>query len=449
MPTTIIRLKNNDFLVHENIILNYPGPMTDCTKLELINISQLFGRSTMNHLSLYSRHVNAPYTSFLQRANLLIDVIYAEGAIVKDTSGHQYIDCIAGYGNCILGHNPIPVTDAVVAELISARPYNLPFIHEVQALLAERLAQDTPGDLDCSFIVNSGSEAVETALKLARLSTKKPGIITTIGAWHGFTFGCLSVSEQSMCRAFAPMLDNVTYVPFGDAAAIDAAINPSIGCVIIEPIQSENGAVVPPKGYLKTLQEICHKKGVLLIFDEVKTGIAKTGKLFACEHDGAIPDILVCGKALGGGVMPVGAVVAKRQVWGKFGFSFPMSSSSGAGNAPASAAALATLKLVAEQGICDIVAKQGKKMMERLKSIQEQHPTKILAVCGIGLLIGLKFASQKNATEIVSRCAQQSVLVMMAFCDRSSVLVEPPACITDEQIEMVVIAIQNAVDSIS
>jgi putrescine aminotransferase len=397
------------------------------------------------HSAIVAKHISAPYVSFLERMELLVDVKHAEGAIVEDVSGRRYIDCIAGYGNCVVGHNPGPVIAAVVAELQSFRPFNLPFVHEVQALLAERLAQDTPGDLQCSFVVNSGSEAVESALKLARLATGKPGVLCTTGAWHGFTFGCLSVSEPSMCRQFRPMLDGVKRVAYGDAEAVDASIDSGTGCVIVEPIQSESGAIVPPAGYLRALKEICAKKSVLLIFDEVKTGIAKTGRLFACEHDDVSPDILVCGKALGGGVMPVGAVVARREVWGKFGFSFPMSSSSGAGNAPACAAALATLRMVREQGLCEQAERQGRRLMDGLRSIQERFPEALLGLSGRGLLIGAKFADQKLATMVVTQCARRSVLVMNAFCDRTRILIEPPACISDEQVDAVSEALRDSV----
>lgn len=397
------------------------------------------------HSAIVSKRTSAPYVSFLERMGLLVDVKHAEGAIVEDVSGRRYIDCIAGYGNCVVGHNPGPVIAAVVAELQSFRPFNLPFVHEVQALLAERLAQVTPGDLQCSFVVNSGSEAVESALKLARLATGKSGVVCATGAWHGFTFGCLSISEPSMCRQFRPMLDGVKRVAYGDAEAVDASIDNGIGCVIVEPIQSESGAIVPPAGYLRALKEICTKKNVLLIFDEVKTGIAKTGRLFACEHDDASPDILVCGKALGGGVMPVGAIVARREVWGRFGFSFPMSSSSGAGNAPACAAALATLRMVQERSICEQAERQGRRLMDGLRSIQDRFPESLVGLSGRGLLIGAGFTDQKFATAVVTECARRSVLVMNAFCDRTRILVEPPACISDEQVDAVTEALRDAV----
>lgn len=392
----------------------------------------------------YSKHISNPYIGFLNRMGLLINVASAEGALVVDSNGNSYIDCIAGYGNCVLGHNPQPVIEAVVAELRSPRPFNLPFIHAIQARLAERLAADTPGDLECSFIVNSGSEAVETALKLARLATGKSGIICTTGSWHGFTFGCLSISEQSMCRQFRPMLEGVSHVPYGSIAAIEAALSEQVGCVIVEPIQSENGAVVPPTGYLKSLQELCAKRGVVLIFDEVKTGIAKTGKLFCCEYEDAVPDILVCGKALGGGVMPIGAIVARRAVWGRFGFSFPMSSSSGAGNAPACAAAFATLELASSDRLCERAERQGNRLMAGLQSVNAGADGKICGISGKGLLVGIEAAHPKIASDLVVQCARRGALVMTAFCDRTKILIEPPVSISDEQVDAVVHAIADA-----
>lgn len=397
----------------------------------------------------YAKHISNPYIAFLGRMGMLIDVAIADGAQVVDGNGHTYIDCIAGYGNCVLGHNPRPVVEAVVAELRSSRPFNLPFIQEIQARLAERLATDTPGDLECSFIVNSGSEAVETALKLARLATGKPGIVCTSGSWHGFTFGCLSISEQSMCRQFKPFLEGVSHVPYGDVAAIEAALGDTVGCVIVEPIQSESGAIVPPDGYLKSLQVLCAKRGVVLIFDEAKTGIAKTGRLFCCEYEGAVPDILVCGKALGGGVMPVGAVVARRAVWGKFGLSFPMSSSSGAGNAAACTAALAALDLVSSEGLCERAELQGKRLMAGLRSVAAATTARLGEITGKGLLIGIETANPKLASELIVQCARRGVLVMTAFCDRTKILVEPPACISDAQVDAVIHAFEHALPACS
>ncbi len=404
-----------------------------------------FGR----RVGSFARHVNAPYVRFLRRVGLDIDFVRAEGASVFDREGRSYVDCVAGYGNLNVGHNHPKVIDAVVAELRSSRPFNLPFVSDVQTRLAETLARITPGDLECSFIVNSGSEAVDTALKLARLATGKSHVISTRGAWHGFTFGALSVSEPSMCRGFTPLLAGITHAPFGDASAIDAAITAETGAVIVEPIQSENGAVVPPHGYLREVAELCAIKQVMLIFDEVKTGIAKTGRMFACEYDGAVPDVLLLGKSLGGGAMPIGSVTARRGFWGKFGLSFPMSSSSGAGNAPACAAALATLEVVASENLVDHAARKGERLLRAIELLAQEYPSILRGASGRGLLIALHTDSIKSAADIVSACIRRGVIVMAAFCDRTRILIEPPLCIGDDLVERVMAAIAEAVREVA
>jgi putrescine aminotransferase len=396
---------------------------------------------------IVASHSNTPYVHFLKRIGLDIDVVAAEGAKVTDANGLCYLDCIAGYGNCFVGHNPRPIIDAVVAEIQSPRPFNLPFISEVQARLFRKLAEVAPGELDCCYAVNSGSEAVETALKLARLATGKAGVICATGAWHGFTFGCLSVSETSMTKQFIPFLEGVQRVPFGDAKAVDAAIDESIGCVIIEPIQAENGAIVPPPGYLEELRRICSRRKVLLIFDEAKTGIGKTGQMFACMCEEAVPDILVCGKALGGGIMPIGAIIARRGIWSRFGLSFPMSSSSGAGNAPACAAALATLHYVENEQLCRRALQQGLRLRTALENLVEAFPKTLLAIDGRGLLLSLQTASIQSASHLVAECVQRGLLIMTAFCDHTKILIEPPGCISNEEVDKVNAVLGEAVSA--
>lgn len=396
---------------------------------------------------IVAKHSSAPYVHFLRRVGLDIDVVAADGATLLDTNGRRYVDCIAGYGNCFVGHNPQSIIDAVVAEIESPAPFNLPFLNEAQARFFEELAKVAPGDLDCCYAVNSGSEAVESALKLTRLATGRPGIICMSGAWHGFTLGCLSVSEPSMTKQFMPLLDNITRVAFGDAEAAEAAIDDSVGAVIVEPIQAENGAVTPPAGYLQDLRRVCSERKVVLIMDEAKTGMGKTGRMFACMDEDVVPDILICGKALGGGVMPIGAIVARRGVWAKFGLSFPMSSSSGAGNAPACAAALATLQYVKRERICEKALRQGARLRAGLESLCAAFPSRALAIDGRGLLLSLQTTSIQAASRLIEASAKRGVLIMAAFCDRTKVLIEPPASITDEEADTVIEVLTDAVGS--
>jgi putrescine aminotransferase len=381
-----------------------------------------------------ARYVNGPYVQFLQRLGMDFEVVGAEGACVVDRAGRRYIDCVAGYGNLNVGHNHPHVIEAVVEELRSPRPFNLPFLSRAQARLAEMLAAVAPGDLECSFIVNSGAEAVDTALKLARLATRRPGIVSTRGSWHGFTFGAMSVSEASMLRAFEPLVPGVTAVPYGDADAIAAAIDDCTAAVIVEPIQSESGAIVPPAGYLRRLTELCRERDVVLIFDEVKCGLGKAGTFWACEREGAVPDVLLAGKSLGGGALPIGTVTARRDLWGRFGLSFPMSSSSGAGNAPACAAAVATLEVIEREQLAQKAAHSGAFIAQTLQRLAIDYPNVVRGYSGAGLLLALHTDRLKTSSAIVQGCVQRGVLVMTAFCNRSRVLIEPPLSIADNDV---------------
>lgn len=396
-------------------------------------------------LATFAQYVNAPYVGFLKRIGLELKIVRAQGACLFDGDGRQFIDCLAGYGNLNVGHNHPKIVAAVVAEMSSPRTFNWPFPSDAHAALVERLAGLVPGDLECSHIVNSGSEAVDSALKLVRLATGKPHIVCARGAWHGFTLGAMSISEPAMARDFAPLLPDVSHVDYGDAAAVERAIGDRTGAVIVEPIQAESGAVVPPAGYLNELKTICQRKGVVLIFDEIKTGIAKTGRMFACNHDDVAPDIILLGKSLGGGLMPVGVMTARRELWGKFGFSFAMSSSSGGGNAPACAAGLATLDVVESEDLCQRAAGQGEKLRQALLGLVRDFPGVCKNVSGRGLLLALHAHTAKQALAIVTHCIGQRVIMLTAFLDRTRILVEPPLCITDLQLEQVIDALQSEV----
>lgn len=399
-------------------------------------------------LQKYSQHINEPYIQFLKRTGLARNFIRAEGIFIYDSDGNRFIDCVAGYGNCNIGHNHPKVIEAVTKELQSPRPFNLPFISDVHTMLSEKLAEITPGNLECSLIVNSGSEAVESALKLARLSTKKNGIIAAHGAWHGFTLGALSISEPSMCTSFSPMLPDITHVPYNSIEAIEKSITKNTGAIIIEPIQAESGAVTPDNGYLQNLSKICTEQQIILIFDEIKTGICKTGHMFACEKDNAVPDIILTGKSLGGGVMPIGAMTARKKIWGKLGYSFPMSSSSGGGNAPACAAALATLEVVEEERLSENAYRYGNMLEKELFNLTQQYPSVLKGISGRGLLLSLHTNDWKTSSLIVSGCIKRNVLIMPAFCDRTKILIEPPLCIRENEIGEIIDVIHSSVREI-
>ena len=390
---------------------------------------------TAGSLNQYAHHVSRPYVDFLRRCGMDFDPCYAKGAVIEDRSGRKYIDCIGGYGSLNVGHNHPRVVEALIRALENNRPFGWPFIPETHAQLIEKLTDLAPGEIDRCLIVNSGSEAVDSVLKFVRLATGKSGIICCEGAWHGFTMGALSVSTPEMCKSFGALLSGVRRVPYGDVQAASDAISPEVGAIIIEPIQAEGGVIFPPEGYLKDLSAICAASGILLIVDEIKTGMGKTGTMFACEFEHAEPDVVLVGKSLGGGVMPIGALLAKRKWWSRFGLSFAMTSSSSGGNGFASAAGIATLNVIQSENLCENAERQGKRLLRNLIDLPSLHPEVVQSVSGRGLLVGLHITNQKLAFEVIAQCAQRGVLLMSAFLDRTRILIEPPLCITDAQVD--------------
>ncbi len=298
----------------------------------------------MDAFELFERHVNPGLAGLLRFTGLDVVEDHAEGVYVWDTSGRRYLDFLGLYGTLNLGHRHPRVVEAVKRQLDRMPMSVRVMISEPTARLAERLAEITPGDLSMSFFGNSGAEAVEAAFKLARIHTGKPEIITTERGFHGKTLGALSLTPKAEYQdPVRPLVPGVKVAPYGDAAAVAAAIGPETAAVIVEPVQGEGGVIVPPEGYLRELREITRERGVLLILDEVQTGMGRTGRLWAAEWEGVEPDLLTSAKALGGGVMPIGAVVGRAELFEPFKENPLIHSSTFGGNPLAAAAALADI----------------------------------------------------------------------------------------------------------
>jgi len=403
----------------------------------------------MSLLEAYARHVSRPYVEFVRRFGIDFSTYRALGATVEDQTGRKYIDCIGGYGNSNIGHNHPRVIEAMVHAFEAAGSFAWPFVSEAHVQLVEKLSEVAPGGLDCGLIVNTGAEAVDSALKLARLATGRPGIICCQGAMHGFTMGAMSVSEPHMGRNFEPLLPAVRRVPYGDVRATAEAISPEIGAIIVEPIQAESGAQVPPSTYLRDLATLCTGAKALLIIDEIKSGMAKTGKMFACEFEAVEPDVLLVGKSLGGGVMPIGAMLARRKCWTKVGPRFAMTASSSAGNRFACTAGLAALEVIQSENLCANAEKQGRRLRQAIVELCSTYSQVAGGESGRGLLLGLHTESQKVAHEIATECVRRGVLVMPAFLDRACILIEPPLCIDDSQVDQVICVLQQACAAVS
>jgi len=372
-----------------------------------------------------------------------------EGSRVFDVDGKPYLDFAGGYGVFNLGHRH-PRVVAAVREQLDRMPLSAKmFFNKPMADLAERLAHITPGALQYSFFCNSGTESVEAALKLARLAMGRPGIVATHNSFHGKTFGSLSASGRDLFKApFEPLLPAVSHVPFGDAEAVGQAIDAMDGmaaAVILEPIQGEGGIIVPPDDYLPKVQAICRQRDVLLIVDEVQTGLARTGRMWAVEHCGCEPDILLMAKALGGGVMPMGAVVGTPRVWQPLGPNPLIHTSTFGGSPMACAAGLAAIDVIQEERLAERATEMGYLLVDGLEEIARKHPEVVREVRGKGLMVGVELSEERFGGIVMLEMAHHGVIGVYTLNMPRVIRFEPPLIVTPAEVDQAVSAFEAAV----
>ena len=411
----------------------------------LENEVQLIVEQTMEK---YEKYVNPGMARLFRYMGLSTIEWKSNGSIVTDIKGDEYLDLLGGYGMYGAGHSHPKIVAAVKEQLDRmAMPTKL-LLNKPMADLSELLAQITPGDLQYSFICNSGTEAVEAALKLARLSKKKTGIISTVGAFHGKSLGALSATGREIFRtAFLPLVPGFTHVPYGDAEAVERAINEDTAAVIVEPIQGEGGVIVPPKGYLKALREICDRKDILLIVDEVQTGMGRTGKLFAVDHEGVVPDIMCLAKALGGGIMPIGAMVARPHLWDGFADAPFIHTSTFGGGPLACAAAVAAIKVMLEENLAQKAVERGEQFLTALHKWRAQYPDFIAEVRGMGLIIGIEFTDDGYAGFTISEMVNNKILAAYTLNNPKVIRIEPPLVITEDEVNRALAAFEKIFDA--
>ena len=377
------------------------------------------------------------------------------GNVFTDVYGREYIDCLGGFGIFNVGHRHPKVMSAVRAQLERQALHSQDLLDPLRAMLAKTLALLTPGDLKYSFFSNSGTESVEAALKLARTyDPKKPTIVVATKGFHGKSFGSLSASGKSTFRVpFGAMLPGFKHVPFNDILALEDIMascrmtGEDVGAVLLEPIQGEGGVNVPHDDYLPAVRRICDEFGALLIFDEVQTGMGRTGKMFACEHYNVAPDILCLAKALGGGVMPIGATVATEAVFSKlFGNPFLHTTTFG-GNPLACAAALATIDVLIEERLPERAAMMGGYMLEGLERAVRGHRNVVLDVRGKGLLMALEFGDDATGFAISKALFDRGILVAGTLINARTVRVEPPLTIERAQADIVFAALTDSLEA--
>ncbi|WP_256011305.1 aspartate aminotransferase family protein [Desertivirga xinjiangensis] len=372
----------------------------------------------------------------------LLEIERAEGLYMYDSSGKAYVDFVSGFAVSNVGHRHPKVVQAIkdqVDKYMHLAVYG-EYVQAPQVLFAKKLVSVLPDSLNSVYFVNSGAEATEGALKLAKRFTGRQEIISCNNAYHGSTHGALSVmGNEYYKKAYRPLLPNVNFIEYNNIGDLQG-ITQDTACVIIESIQGEAGVIVPTHDYLRTLQKRCDETGTLLIMDEIQTGFGRTGKLFAFEHYGIIPDILLLAKGIGGG-MPLGAFIAGRKIMDSIKDNPILGHITTFGGHPVTCAAgMATLEAILEENMMAEVPSKEALFRQLLK-----HPL-IKEVRGMGLMLAIQLESFPQVEAVSKTCVENGVIVdWFLHCD-TAIRIAPPLIITEQEIKKYCQTIINAIE---
>lgn len=365
-----------------------------------------------------------------------------------------FLDAMGGFGIYVAGHSEPEIIDVVKSQLGRQGLHSQELIDPLRGYLAKAMADCTPGDLQQCFFTSSGTEANEIAMKLARFKSKGKWFIATTHAFHGKTAGTLSLTAKGIYREpYLPLLQQVVHVEYGKAEEIRKAIEnlrevgETIAAVVLEPIQGEAGVIVPPEGYLKEVRAICDELGVILLIDEIQTGMGRTGTLWRCDAEGIVPDIMTFGKAFGGGVMPITGLICRPEMWSEELVENPylLGSTTFGGNPPCCAAAIAAIDFQLKHDIPGQARVKGAKLKAGLEAIAKKYPTVIREVRGVGLMLAVEFNADETGYEFSKAMYNQHVIISGTLNNSKTIRFEPPASLTDDEIDRIVTASENAV----
>ena len=370
-----------------------------------------------------------------------------EGAYCSGLYGEKFIDCLGGFGIYTCGHRNEEILDVVKAQLDHQALHSQELLDPLRGYLAKAVADITPGDLEYCFFTNGGAEAVEMALKLARIATGGRWYISTVGAFHGKSMGAISMGGKSTYRVpYTPMVQQVQHVEYGNAEDMIKAIRnlhavgEKVAAVILEPIQGEAGIIVPPEGYLKEVREICDKYGLALIFDEIQTGMGRTGTMWRCEAEGVTPDIMTFGKAFGGGILPITGIICRPKMWTQELVDNPwlLGSPTFGGNPVCCSAAIATIKYMLENDVPGMCKEKGEYLKEGLEKLREKYPTVIDDVRGTGLMLAVEFCTSDVGYSVAKGMFARGVMTAGTLVNAKCVRFEPAAVISKEDMDSVI-----------
>jgi len=353
------------------------------------------------------------------------------GAHVWDINGKEYIDCMGGYGVALVGHRNPRVVNAIKSQLEKIITVHSSVYNKTREEFLESLIKIAPKKLDQVHLNNSGAEAVEAAIKFARKFTGKKGMVAMNGSYHGKSLGALSVTFNPKYRkSFEPLVESVSFSPYGDIDALRSTITDDTGFVILEPIQGESGIHVPPDGFLQDVRKLCDERHILLIFDEIQSGFGRTGKIWAGEHWNTTPDIMCLAKGIAGGV-PMGATLVRQDILACI--QKGEHSSTFGGNPLSCAAGIGAIQALTQDGLVDNAAKMGKIFRDGLERLKEKHKI-VREVRGKGLMIGVELKFEVK--DILFEGIQKGVLLL--YSGKNIIRLLPPLVITEQDITKVI-----------
>ena len=400
-------------------------------------------------LDQFATFINPQKVRVMKAAGLDIIEAKRSGAWVWDVDGAKFLDCFTSAGSFNVGRRNPRVVAAAHAAIDQLDNGNFLLCSQAKAELAARLAEITPGDLSCTMFGTGGGEAIDFAIKLARGSTGRPRIISTVNGYHGHTGFALSAGGRASFRApFEPLMPEFVQVPFGDLDALSAAVDERTAAVLLEPIQGEGGIVMPPPGYLAGVRAACDRAGALLILDEIQTGLGRTGRWWASEHDGVVPDVMATAKSLGGSLMPISATVFTEELR-EFLIPNPfIHLSTFGGSDLACAVALEVIAVIEETGLVEHAAAMGVRLFAGLHAIAAARSEVITEVRGQGLMAGIQYAEDSLGPRMSYHLARHGVLAVYSGNQPSVMRLMPALVIEEEEIDFLLAALDRAIEDL-
>jgi len=396
-------------------------------------------------LKRHRKHVNKGMARVSDLMGTHIEVRSA-GNYVFDERGEQYLDC-GGYAVFTLGHCHPALVKAVTEQLGRLPLSTRSLVNPEVAAAAEALSATAPAGMDYVYFGSSGTEATEAAIKLSCLNGKT-SLISTHGGYHGKTLGALSVTGRTSFRdPFAPLLAPAQFVPFGDATAMEEALSQtgSKACVIIEPVQAEGGVIIPPDGYLREVERLCRHHGAFLILDEIQTGLGRLGTWWGMDREGVVPDLLLVGKALSGGVVPVSAMVASNAAFEKLNQSPILHTSTFSGNPLAAVAARVAIETLKDENVVPRARALGEALLAPFGFLAARYPRLIREVRGRGILIGIDFHAEFLAGDFMIEMLKKHVVVSYSLNAHRVVRLTPSALLSETDVKWLIAAAEESI----